>query len=94
MLLRSGASPDGHAAETVAPQPLDPNPPQQVPLVAAAESGSLEMVIPLLQAGANPDVADHTGRTPVLAARDAGHEEVVMALLAAGDKAPNASARR
>ncbi|CAJ1359821.1 unnamed protein product [Effrenium voratum] len=54
------------------------------PLQAAVENGHLEVVLCLLQAGADKDKADSGGKTPTHDAAARGHQEVVRCLLRAG----------
>ncbi len=60
-------------------------PVQLTPLARAATLGRVDLVKVLLEAGANPDVADpRLGLTSLMLAGQAGHWEVVDALLAKG----------
>jgi hypothetical protein len=54
-----------------------------MPLKLAVESGSVECVNMLLQAGANPNAKDSSGSTALMAACQAGFKEIEEALLAA-----------
>ena len=53
-------------------------------LILAAQSGHVEVVRLLLEAGADKDVADDDGATALMEAAYRGHVEVVRLLLEAG----------
>jgi hypothetical protein len=53
-------------------------------MLTAAERGDVHGVVALIQAGADPRVRDHRGRTAVTIAAFSGHAEVVTELIAAG----------
>lgn len=57
---------------------------QRTALHFAAESGNMEIVKMLLDAKANPNAQDRTGKTPVTVAAERGKMDVLKALLAAG----------
>ena len=54
------------------------------PLIAAAKSGSSEIVRLLLDSGANPHAADAEGITALMRASERGHLEIARQLLAKG----------
>ena len=54
------------------------------PLYVAAESGQLEAVRFLIQAGAYIDTEDESGATPIYTASQNGHADVVDCLVKAG----------
>lgn len=54
------------------------------PLYIAAQNGHLEVVIALLQAGADINQPANDGKTPLYIAAENGHLDMVQALLAAG----------
>ncbi len=56
----------------------------RVALLWAAQKGHLDIVIALIDAGANVDVVDSTGITPIQWAVENGHVDVVESLLNAG----------
>jgi ankyrin repeat protein len=57
---------------------------QRTALHFAAENGNMEVVRMLLDAKANPNAQDRTGKTPVTIAAERGKPEVLKALVAAG----------
>jgi ankyrin repeat protein len=57
---------------------------QRTALHFAAENGNMEVVRMLLDAKANPNAQDRTGKTPVTIAAERGKPEVLKALIAAG----------
>lgn len=61
------------------------------PLIKAVEGGSERAIQALLQAGAQPDLADGTGRTPLMAAASRGDETSARLLLSAGADASGRS---
>ena len=60
---------------------------QRTALHFAAESGNKDAVALLIEAKANPNAADRTGKTPVAMAAEKGHADALKALLAAGGDA-------
>ena len=56
----------------------------ELPLLAAAARGQRVIVEALLEAGADPDLADKTGQTALVKAAAGGHDEVVASLLRLG----------
>lgn len=60
---------------------------QRTALHFASEAGNKDAVAMLLEAKANPNAADRTGKTPVSMAAEKGHAEILKALLAAGGDA-------
>ncbi|RLS47366.1 MAG: DUF1573 domain-containing protein [Planctomycetota bacterium] len=60
---------------------------QRTALHFAAESGNMDIVKMLLDAKANPNAQDRTGKTPVTVAAEKGKIDVLTALLAAGGDA-------
>ncbi|MCX5640559.1 MAG: ankyrin repeat domain-containing protein [Planctomycetota bacterium] len=60
---------------------------QRTALHFAAESGNMDIVKMLLDAKANPNAQDRTGKTPVTVAAERGKTDVLTALLAAGGDA-------
>ncbi|MDA0336062.1 MAG: ankyrin repeat domain-containing protein, partial [bacterium] len=78
-LLQAGADANGSGGVTT-------------PLIRAVGKGSDRAVSLLLAAGAQPDLADGTGRTALMVAAESGDEAAVQLLLAAG-AAANARSR-
>lgn len=60
---------------------------QRTALHFAAENGNMDVVRMLLDAKANPNAQDRTGKTPVTIAAERGKPDVLKALLAAGGNA-------
>lgn len=90
-LLAAGADPDGGAAcaegESCAESDAKPN----VPLIAAAAGGHLNVVRQLLHSGASVDLAEADGRTALGAARAGRHRSVSGVLMAAGAQGGDAT---
>jgi ankyrin repeat protein len=79
-LLAAGADPDAFVAvETRSGEAFHTS-----ALCAAAGDGRLEVARLLLDAGADPSLADSTGTTPLMNAAGDGHLEVLRLLLARG----------